>query len=68
MTDWATLGDELSRKAMSVLEERAVRNAEGKLSDGDLKVVIDVICDLTSGLIPWSDWQVLYDAQKEIGS
>lgn len=67
MTEWASHRDELTRKALDHLNDQALKNAEGKLSDAALWLVADTIITITQGLTVREDWDFMYSVREELG-
>jgi hypothetical protein len=60
---WPDMSTELTRKAMECALKH-VDHAENGGSLGGLALVLDVLTDITQGLIENDQWQILYDLRQ----
>lgn len=64
---WPELQEELSRKALEVLNKRVHEHlVEAKLSERELRLVVDSVYDTISGLVPWDVAEIVYAVRKDL--
>lgn len=65
---WPELGEELSRKALETVEQALHAHlVEGDMTDRELRLVVDAVCDTIQGLVPPKAFDVIYAIRKELG-
>lgn len=65
--EWATMQEELSRKSLETLSAYAHRHfVEGEITPAEMRVVVDVLTDITQGLVPKEVSDVIYAVRKEL--
>lgn len=66
MSEWPDHADELARKAMEEVRRRVDQHETGKLSLNGLWHVLDTLSEVTQGMIPAGDWQLIYDLRQNV--
>lgn len=65
--EWPELQEELARKALEVLDQRVHQHlVEAKLSERELRLVVDSLYDTISGLVPWEVANLLYSVRTDL--
>jgi hypothetical protein len=66
-SDWPAHSEELSRKALTVLEG-AIHNhlVEGTLTERELRLVVDTLVDTVQGLVPHDVTDTIYAVRKDL--
>ncbi len=67
MSEWATHQEELSRKVLTVLEDRVHKHlVEGLIDAQEMRWIADALYDTVSGLVPWEVADTIAQVQKEL--
>ena len=65
--EWPELQEELARKALEVLDQRVHQHlVEAKLTERELRLVVDSVYDTISGLVPWEVSNLVYAVRKDL--
>jgi len=64
--EWASLKEELSRKASESAHDLLYRYLEGDLTKAEAKAALNAVYDCVSGLVDWGIADLLRKAIKEI--
>lgn len=62
---WPELAEELSRKALDVINDRAFKFGEGQLSAREMNLIASAVYDTVTGLIPWEDARIIQEVADE---
>ena len=65
-SEWATMQDEITRKALQVVQEAMTKQEAGTITERELWCIVDALFDTTHGLIPKDTSDVLYRARQEL--
>jgi len=63
-SDWPELGEELSRKVLSVLEDRVYDYQHGSIDVNTLRVTVRSLYDSITGLVSWDVANILAEVLK----
>lgn len=66
MSDWPTLGEELARKALEIMQRRLAQHAAGAITDRELWLAVDSLYDAITGLVDWDVANVLYQVRENL--
>lgn len=67
-TDWPELSDELARKAIETTHALVHKHlVEAEIDEKQLRVAVDAIYDIVSGLVPWDIANMIYAVRKDLG-
>lgn len=66
MSEWATMQEEVSRKAFDTLLHANAKHDAGIITDRELWVVCDTLYGVVCGLIPWSDADLILAARDSL--
>ena len=64
--DWPSHGQELARKSLTVIEQWMLDNQAGRITDAELLRLVGGIYDVTSGLMPAADMNVIANLHEEL--
>lgn len=62
---WPELTEELARKALDVVYDRAHRMSEGELSAREMSLIASAVYDTITGLVPWDDANIIAAIAEE---
>ncbi|MBP2498375.1 hypothetical protein ABID82_005061 [Methylobacterium sp. PvP062] len=65
-SEWPTMREELTRKALQAVQDANAARDAGRMTDRDLWFVIDALFDVTHGLIAEDMSALLYRARQEL--
>ncbi|AMB48340.1 hypothetical protein [Methylobacterium sp. AMS5] len=65
-SEWATMKDEITRKALGTLADAQLRFSDGQITGRELWCIVDGIYDTVSGLVDWDIAQLIYRARQEL--
>ncbi len=65
MSEWATQGQELARKSLERLTDALLKHEEGSMTTDRLYLEADVLSEITQGLIPYTDWEVIDTVRRD---
>lgn len=66
--DWPTLGEELSRKAITALENIVEKYKNDEASRDQVLAVVDALYTTISGLAPWDATNIIIDIGKRVAA
>jgi hypothetical protein len=66
MGEWATMKEEVTRKALQAVQEANAKREAGIITDRELWLVIDALFDTTQGLIDPDMSALIYRARQEL--
>lgn len=66
MGEWATMREEITRKALQAIQEANAKRTAGTITDRELWLVIDALFDTTHGLIDADMSALIYRARQEL--
>jgi hypothetical protein len=66
MSEWPEHSAELARKSLDRLHADVLRFHENKITSGTLYTVVDTLSEVTQGLIPSEDWNVIDRVRREL--
>lgn len=66
MTEWASMKDEITRKALQAIQEANAKRDAGTITDRELWLVIDALFDTTQGLVDPDMSALIYRARQEL--
>lgn len=66
MGEWASMREEITRKALQAIQDSSARRDAGQITDRDLWFAIDALFDVTHGLIDPDMSALIYRARQEL--
>lgn len=66
MGEWATMREEITRKALQAIQDANAARDSGRMTDRDLWFVVDALFDVTHGLIDPDMSALIYRARQEL--
>lgn len=66
MGEWATMREEITRKALQAIQNANAARDAGRMTDRDLWFVVDALFDVTHGLIDQDMSALIYRARQEL--
>jgi hypothetical protein len=62
--DWPTLGEELARKSLALIEKRLAQQQRGQITRRELWLVADALSEVMQGLAPAAAFEIVYGVRQ----